>query len=477
MKTCRGVVWLCLFLNAMVMARTVYAEKPLVRPGVISETTDYWAPNTDTDGPPAGQFAKGDEVEVTLEFTSDNQTFRFVQLKGKPQEKSGWVKFDQVVIQSDVGVHSLPASSLKVNDMGFQCLRKAAESGKNSLISPYGIWANLQILRQGAKRHSLEEIENLIGGPESGLIKSFRSDEFRTVDCFIKKTDIELTGAFSRYAESNGLEIKSAEFDEATRTEINKWVFTQSNELIPEFFSPDAWNTELQVLLANVAYFRGEWVTKFNPKKSAEQVFRPASDAPATKVTMMVAEQKCFWFTNDGLTCDGVVLPYLGGEIGAVILVPKEVDGLKKMLSEISGESFAATFTGLPESLSALPVEKVSIRLPKVDLASEFNVDEALSLNILTSDGADLSGMVASKRVKLSRILQKTRLRMDETGTEAAAATSTGAVPSKIELNPPKKLHADHPYLVCITHWPTRTILFSCAIFSPNPAKNLKKAN
>ncbi len=448
--------------------------------GVIQADTEFWAPNTSMDDPASGKFSKGDVVEVKNEFTVNKIVFKFVELKGKGAAKSGWVRADQVALSksngpatavapTEKGSHALPAVSTKVNQMGFDILRKSAASGGNSLISPYGVWANLQIVRQGAKGKSKQEIDALIGAPEEGTAKSFPSTEFRSIDCFVHKDDIELTKSFTDFAKATGLEVKSSPFDDSTRVEFNQWVFEQSNKLIPDFFTPTTWNKDAQVLIANVAYFRGEWTHKFNPEMTQEVDFH-LSPKETIQTPMMIAGQKAPWFTSDLLKCDGAILPYQGGDIAAIVIVPREVDGLNTLLEGLTGESFEKLFAALPAELSQVPTQKVTVLLPKFDLASEFSVDQALNLNTLMSDGADLSGIFASKRVKLSRILQKTGVRVDETGTEAAAATVTEAVASSIDLDPPKVVNADHPFLLCITHWPTRSVLFACAIVDPRSA-------
>ena len=474
-KNILGVCWglvICSLLPQLAWG----ADEP-GRSAVIKADTEFWTPGTSLDDLSSGTFSKGDIVEVKKEFTVNKIAFKFVELKGKTA-KSGWVRADKVSINkepatpafpSDAASFALPASSAQVNQMGFDVLRKSAASGGNSLISPYGIWANLQILRQGAKGKSLKEIEALIGAPDKGEAQSFPSTEFRSIDCFVHKDDIELTKSFQDFAKATGLEVKSSPFDDSTRVEFNTWVFEQSNKLIPDFFTPTTWNKDAQVLIANVAYFRGEWTHKFNPEMTQDVDFH-LSSKETIQTPMMIASQQAPWFTSDALKCDGTILPYLSGDIAAVVIVPREMDGLNSLLEGLNGDSFDKLLGDLPNDLSQVPKQKVTVLLPKVDLASEFNVDEALNLNTLTSDGADLSGIFATKRVKISRIIQKTRVRVDETGTEAAAATTTEAVASSIDLDPPKVVNADHPFLLCITHWPSRSVLFACAIVDPRSA-------
>ncbi len=196
-----------LTLGCLISFGGIWAADQEASPGVVLEETDFWAPNSSTDDAPAGKFSKGESVTVTKEFVENGVVYKFIRLTGKNAAKSGWVKSEAVSILSEEGAHFLPAVPVKVNQMGFRTLRQAAKSNHNSLISPYGIWANLRILQQGAKGRSREEIDALIGAPAEGSAKSFPSKEFRSLDCFVMKTGIELTGPFIAFAKATGINV------------------------------------------------------------------------------------------------------------------------------------------------------------------------------------------------------------------------------------------------------------------------------
>ena len=92
------------------------------------------------------------------------------------------------------------------------------------------------------------------------------------------------------------------------------------------------------------------------------------------------------------------------------------------------------------------------------------------------SDSADFSGrIVAAKQpdaypTKLGQVVHKTVLKVDETGTEAAAVTAIEEVivvgaprhkPKKVEFK------ADPPFLILIRHNETGAILFMGRINNP----------
>ena len=64
--------------------------------------------------------------------------------------------------------------------------------------------------------------------------------------------------------------------------------------------------------------------------------------------------------------------------------------------------------------------------------------------------------------VFISRMLQKARIRVDESGSEAAAVTEDVVCleACEEEPEPPVIFHADHPFVYVIRETPTGVILF-----------------
>jgi serpin B len=81
-------------------------------------------------------------------------------------------------------------------------------------------------------------------------------------------------------------------------------------------------------------------------------------------------------------------------------------------------------------------------------------------------DKADFSGMTGSKDCFVGAVVQKASIEVNEVGSEAAAATSTG-----IELNifvPPKTpFHCDRPFLFVIKDDLSGMVLFTGRVVDP----------
>ena len=78
--------------------------------------------------------------------------------------------------------------------------------------------------------------------------------------------------------------------------------------------------------------------------------------------------------------------------------------------------------------------------------------------------------MTGNRELVISDVLHQAFIEVDESGTEAAAATAIcmalGAEPP-VEKDPPKVFRADHPFLYLIRHRETGAILFLGRVTTP----------
>src|SRR5665647_2195152 len=81
---------------------------------------------------------------------------------------------------------------------------------------------------------------------------------------------------------------------------------------------------------------------------------------------------------------------------------------------------------------------------------------------------ADFSGLTGKKELFISGVFHKAFIDVNESGTEAAAATAVVVGLKSMPL-PPTVFRADHPFVFLIMHNPTQSILFMGRV--ANPAK------
>ncbi|KAF5908464.1 leukocyte elastase inhibitor-like [Clarias magur] len=104
----------------------------------------------------------------------------------------------------------------------------------------------------------------------------------------------------------------------------------------------------------------------------------------------------------------------------------------------------------------------IVLHLPKFKLEEQYSLTDILSkmdMSYLFQAGAaDLTGMSSQKDLFVSFVIHKAFFKVNEEGTEAAAAT-TCVVVLKC-WRPVKHFLADRPFIFFIRHNPTKSILF-----------------
>uniref|UniRef100_A0A672J0R6 Alpha-1-antitrypsin homolog n=1 Tax=Salarias fasciatus TaxID=181472 RepID=A0A672J0R6_SALFA len=108
----------------------------------------------------------------------------------------------------------------------------------------------------------------------------------------------------------------------------------------------------------------------------------------------------------------------------------------------------------------------VDLSLPKFSISAEASLEqilEELGVTYAFSDFADFSGLSEDIKLVVSKVSHQAVLSVDETGTEAAAATTVELLPTSL----PKSVKLNRPFLVFIVDSSTESILFMGKINNP----------
>jgi serpin B len=241
---------------------------------------------------------------------------------------------------------------------------------------------------------------------------------------------------------------------DASRETINTWVEEQTNDKIVDLL-PDGSITGLtRLVLTNAIYFSAAWATPFETGATADRVFHtPTGDAD---VPTLAQNEEMRYGAGDGYRA--AELPYDGGQLGMVVIVP---DDLASFEANLTG----ATLTAVSASLHTAMVD---LKLPKFRFDAPLGLKETLqTLGMVDAfeDNADLSGIDGDFDLHVGDVLHKGFVAIDEHGTEAAAATAviidTDSAPE------PATLTVDRPFVFFIRDIPTGTILFVGRVVDP----------
>lgn len=236
-------------------------------------------------------------------------------------------------------------------------------------------------------------------------------------------------------------QIFSAPFDKSTVKDINGWVKKNTDGMIPTLLDeiPD----EAVAYLINALSFDAKWITPYQDYQVQDGTFhgqRGDSDCQ-----LMWGEE------NDYLIDDHATgfLKYYRGYAFAAFL-PEE---------GMSVADYAASLTGekLRSILENRQYRTVETALPKFTSESSFDLAGALAMLGMTDlfdyDRADLSGMGSSENGNLfvSRVLHKTFIEVNESGTRAAAVTAVETADTcALVEEEPAQVVLDRPFLYMI---------------------------
>lgn len=267
-------------------------------------------------------------------------------------------------------------------------------------------------------------------------------------------------------ATNYGAGVQLADFKnqaDAERTKINAWVEKQTEQKIQNLLGPGSLNEATRMVLVNAVYFNADWAMPFDKDQTRDASFTNLDGSKSNVPTM---NQTAPMKYADTETAQVVEMPYQGNKVSMVVVLPRQ--GLKTFETAFDGKALLSTMAGLTTE------KRVRISLPKFSIAGEAislrKPLEALGMSApFSAKDADFSGMVKpeAERLFISDVLHKAFVRVDEKGTEAAAATAvimagTASIPEE-----PVVFEVNRPFMVFIRDIPTNTVLFAGRIAAP----------
>jgi serpin B len=262
-------------------------------------------------------------------------------------------------------------------------------------------------------------------------------------------------------AENYGAGLRILDFitkAEKSRLTINKWVSDQTEGRITDLIPQGVISKWTRLVLTNAVYFNAAWAYPFDEDMTANGPFYLLDRGQVT--VPMMKQTESFGYA-EGKGYQAVELPYDGGELSMVILLPE-------------AGKFAAFEEGIQaqqvsDIIGNLQSTEVALTMPRFEFDSEFSLNDTLAgmgMPIAFTENADFSGMNGKPELYISAVVHKAFVAVDEAGTEAAAATAVimdlTAVPE-----PPVEVTIDRPFIFLIRDIETGTILFVGRVLNP----------
>ena len=350
--------------------------------------------------------------------------------------------------------------------------------GKNLFFSPYSVHTALAMTATGAKGNTRDQMVKVLHLPAEEAKMLAAGDLGRFYGH--PRKDYELSVANALWGRKGfpwrpefldvqktrfGAGFQQADFannPDGERDRINRWVEEQTRDRIKELLLQGQVKRNTTMVLVNAVYFKGKWVTQFDPKKTRDAPFE-CDDNTRVNVSMMHATPKCGYRRVAGV--EVVELPYKGGELSMVVVLPNRKDDLASLEKKLTPELFAQWTAGFQDRAH------LDVSLPKFRIETRYELSEDLrALGMIDPfDGAraDFAGMATEPEppVYISAVIHKAFVEVSEEGTEAAAATAV--VTAQPDSADTPAFYANRPFLFLIRDSKRGTILFMGRVMKP----------
>ena len=361
------------------------------------------------------------------------------------------------------------AAAEGVNAFGFDLHDAVAEPGQNTVTSPLSASVLLGMVAAGAAGETAEEMLEVL------RLEEARDTRYAALLADLTDaSDVTLSVANSLWA-ADGYPFEDdyidfvqdtfgATLDEVdlgaqqSADRIDDWVEDRTEGLIEEIAEDlDLPNPQAVLVLLNAVYFLGTWTTTFDEAETRDAPFTLADGSQVDVPTMHRSDPEVETAPGEGFTM--FRLPYGDDErFGMEVLLPDEGVVLDDLLGQLDADTWQRTVDQLAPSTPS------QLALPRFELEWDATLNDALQdLGIDSAFGGGDFTPMSPANPWLDTVVQKTYIRVDEEGTEAAAVT--GGVMDESAGPPP--LLVDRPFAFTVSDRDTGTILFLGTVHDP----------
>jgi serpin B len=363
-------------------------------------------------------------------------------------------------------------------DFGVSLYQRLAATPGNVFISPVSIGAAFGPVAAGARADTRTAVGKVLRFPSDdaalhsslgGMLNALKSDKdgasVSIANAMWLMKDFTVKSDFIATAKQHyGAEVDTLDFTNspASAGRINAWVSRETKKRIPKLFEDNAFDENTRVVVTNAVHFLGDWEEPFSARATSPHPFY-LSDGKTKQAPLMFGTQSQRYVEAGPV--EMVELPYKGDRLSMVVILPKARDGLPVVESMLAPKQLDDWL----DKLDAAETQSLNVILPKVQMEGSYNLVEPLKrlgMGIAFDRyRSDFTGIAGGPRLFISDVVHKTFLRIDEKGTEAAAAT--GVTISAESSGPELTFRADHPFLALIRDKQTGAVLFLGRIVDP----------
>ena len=343
---------------------------------------------------------------------------------------------------------------------------KNEKDGDNFCVSPLSASLALSMAANGAEGTTREQMYATLGFSDTDVEK-INAHQKKTIGRLntLDPERVTLNIANSMWVNENfkikkGFEknntkfydatVKNIKFDAAAVNAINDWCAQKTEGKISEIIKEI--DPMAQLFLINAIYFNSRWTTVFNKENTKEEEFTK-ENGEKVKVQMMFQNAKIPYYENDYMQ---MAAKSFGDEYFEMLFIlPREGVTMDRCV-ELLADSFD-TWNKAREK------EEVNLSLPRYK--AEYGTSLKKTLQSMGMSDAFTPGKanfdaLSAEALCIGNVLQKTFVKVDEEGAEAAAVTSVSLMTMAAGPPQPKNMVLNRPFIYIIRDKGAGNILF-----------------
>eukprot|EP00792_Barthelona_sp_PAP020_P009246 TRINITY_DN3281_c2_g3_i1.p1 TRINITY_DN3281_c2_g3~~TRINITY_DN3281_c2_g3_i1.p1 ORF type:complete len:353 (-),score=93.12 TRINITY_DN3281_c2_g3_i1:147-1205(-) len=320
--------------------------------------------------------------------------------------------------------------------------------GESIVFSPISIVGVMMLLLGGSNGDTKRILEEYLGIEQNELIELGNSFKLIGGNRQLIHTGIGINDdSFSREFLTVCEAFEADHFSPISYHLINDWISKKTSGLIPKLI--EASNDRLDLAIFNAFFFKKSWKNAFPPV--VDDLYTGLNNKTVSKQYLKDQNRKLKYFEFDD--CHGIAIPYNEKSHALRIFIPKngEPESIFSILHDF--ERFSTT-----DSRFFVEREVGTLKFPKFNFETDVDL-EAVWTNhglgqMFTGDANFLKLSSGGVSYYIDKALHRCKIKVDEKGTIAAAATVVVMTKSASFKPRPKKMNfiVDRPFYFVLVY-------------------------
>ncbi len=351
----------------------------------------------------------------------------------------------------------------------------AFSSDSNAVFSPYSLYTCLAMTYAGAENSTREQIGKVLhidSEDNTTLLQTLQ-----TLNEYLKKSlsinqalcisedyllNIDFVTSIQKYL---GADLFRVDFSnpQSALEKVNDWVKNNTNGKIEHLLSPHDVSKNSRLILLNALYLKGQWRLPFDSKKTTSIDFTNRN-GQIQKVSAMHATEDFRFFEDDEQSIVSLDFTPQNEDIVVDFVLPKNGELFQQIRSSLTGEKMA-------KITNSMQFHHIELFLPKCTIDLRMELQEILKrmgmIDAFTKK-ADFSLISKANDLLIDKVIQETRLDVNENGVEAESATAVSMMMKSMRYPEKAKVVSfDRPYYIVIRDKKMSVPLFIGQVIDP----------